>query len=126
MNILTKYIMIFSLLISLSVSSVEADANQYGSPYDDTIPVKPISFIFENAGANGKVFSFQGVVTAQCKNDGCWFKLKDNTREVQIDLKPYDFKTPLGIAGKKVKVNGRVTAQGGNVKVDAISVIILE
>ena len=65
-------------------------------------------------------------MTAQCKGDGCWFMLKDSTHEVLVDLKPYDFRTPLGIVGTKVRLNGRVNTEDSNVKVDAISIIILE
>ena len=126
MTPLKKYIMLFSLFFLFPISFTEADTNQYGSVYDDTIPLKPISYIFVSEDINGKILSFQGIITAQCESDGCWFKLKDNTREVLIDLKPYDFRTPLGIVGRKIKLNGRVNTKDGKVKVDAISVIILE
>ena len=126
MTLIKKYIMIFSLFLLFPISLTEANNNQYGSVYDDTIPLKPISYIFESSDINGKILSFQGIITAQCKGDGCWFKLKDNTGEVLVDLKPYDFRTPLGIVGRKVKLNGRVDTKGGKVKVDAITVIILE
>lgn len=126
MTNIKKYIVILGLLIFFPISSLEANNNQYGSQYDDTIPLKPISFIFESEGIDGKIFSFQGVITAQCKDDGCWFKIKDNTREVLVDLKPFDFRTPLEIVGRKVKLNGRVNNKNGNINVDAISVIVLE
>jgi uncharacterized protein YdeI (BOF family) len=118
--------MIFSLFLLLPISFTEANTNQYGSVYDDTIPLKPISYLFESAGINGRILSFQGIITAQCKSDACWFKLKDNTGEVLVDLKPYDFRVPLGIVGRKVKLNGRVNTKNGKVKVDAFSVIVLE
>ena len=126
MTNIKKYIVILSLLVFSPMSSLEANANKYGSQYDDTIPLKPISFIFESADIDGKIFSFQGAITAQCDGDGCWFKLKDKTGEVLVDLKPYDFRTPLGIVGRKVKLNGRVNTKGGKVKVDAISIILLK
>ena len=118
--------MVFSLFLLFPISFTEANTNQYGSKFDDTIQLKPISYIFESADINGKIFSFQGIMTAQCKGDGCWFMLKDSTGEVLVDLKPYDFRTPLEIVGRKVKLNGRVYTKDGNVKVDAISIIILE
>ena len=126
MNLIKIYLVIFSLFLLIPISFSEANTDQYGSEYDDTIPVKPISYIFESADINGKTLSLQGIVSAQCEGDACWFKLKDNTGEVLVDLKPYDFRTPLGIAGKKVKLNGRVNTNDGKIKVDAISVIILE
>jgi len=118
--------MIFSLFLLFPIGFTEANTNQYGSKFDDTIPLKPISYIFESTDINGKIFSFQGVITAQCEGDGCWFKLHDNTHEVLVDLKPYDFRTPLGIVGRKVKLNGRVNTKDGSVQVNAISIIILE
>jgi len=126
MNLTKKYIIIFSLFLLLPISFTEANTNQYGSVYDDTIPLKPISYLFESAGINERILSFQGIITAQCKSDGCWFKLKDNTGEVLVDLKPYDFRITLGLVGRKVKLNGLVNTKGGKVKVDAISVIVLE
>ena len=126
MTLIKKYIMVFSLFLLFPISFTEANTNQYGSKFDDTIQLKPISYIFESADINGEIFTFQGIITAQCKSDGCWFNLKDNTREVLVDLKPYDFRTPLGIVGTKVRLNGRVNTEDSNVKVDAISIIILE
>ena len=126
MTLIKKYIMIFSLFLLFPISFSEANTNQYGSKFDDTIPLKQISYIFESADINGKIFSFQGIMTAQCEGDGCWFMLKDSTGEVLVDLKPYDFRTPLGIVGTKVKLNGRVNTEVSKVKVDAISIIILE
>ena len=126
MTLIKKYLMIFSLLLLFPISFSEAKTNQYGSEFDDTKLLKPISYIFESADINGKIFSFQGTMTAQCKGDGCWFMLKDSTGEVLVDLKPYDFRTPLGIVGTKVKLNGRVNTEDSNVKLDAISVVILE
>lgn len=126
MTLIKKYTMIFSLFLLFPINITEANNNIYGSVYDDTIPLKSISYIFETSDLNGKILSFQGLVTAQCKSDGCWFKIKDNTGEVLVDLKPYDFRTPLEIVGSKVKLNGRVNTKDGKVKVDAISLIILE
>ena len=126
MTPLKKYIIILSLFFLIPIGFSGANADQYGSKYDDTIPLKPISYIYESADINGKIFSFQGTITAQCQGDACWFKLKDDTSEVLVDLKPYDFRTPLGIVGKKVKLNGQVNTTDGKIKVDAISVMIVE
>ena len=126
MTKIKKYIVIVSLIVFFPVGSIDASTQQYGSQYDDSITLKPISFIFESADIDGKIFSFQGAISAQCKGDGCWFILKDNTGEVLVDLKPYDFRTPLGIVGSKAKLNGRVNTKDGKVKVDAISIILLK
>lgn len=126
MTLIKKYILVFSLFLLFPINFSEASTNQYGAKFDDTIPLKQISYILESEDINGKIFSFQGIISAQCKGDGCWFKLKDNTREVLVDLKPYDFRTPMGIVGRKVKLNGQVITEDGKVKVDAISIIILE
>jgi len=75
---------------------------------------------------DGKIFSFQGTITALCKNDGCWFKLKDNAHEILVDLKPFDFRTHKEIVGKKVKLNGKVNTQNGKTKIDAISVVEID
>ncbi len=46
MTLIKKYIMIFSLFLLFPISFTEANTKQYGSKYDDTIPLKPISYIF--------------------------------------------------------------------------------
>ena len=121
-----KYIKILSLIIFFPIYALGANTNEFGSPYDNTIPLKPISFIYDATDIDGQILSFQGVVTAQCKNDGCWLKIMDNTSEVLVDFKPYDFRPPLKIVGKKVKLNGRVNTKNDKAKVDAISVILLD
>jgi len=123
---LKKCIVILSLIIILPLGFIEANTNQYGATYDDTIPIRSISFILDAKGIHGKILSFKGEISAQCKGDGCWFKLKDGTGEILVDLKPYDFRTPLEIVGRKVKLNGKVNKNVGKIKVDAISVILLD
>lgn len=126
MTNIKKYLSIFCLIVLFPLGSIEANNHQYGAPYDDTLPLKPIGFIFESADIDGQMLAFQGEITAQCKSDGCWFKLKDNTSEVLVDLNPYNFRIPYEIVGRKVKLNGQVNTKNGKVKVDARSVIILE
>ena len=121
MNKMKRFIMVLSLFILFPISPIDAKSNQWGSQYDDTIPLKPISYIFESENIDGKILSFQGTITALCKNDGCWFKLKDNTHEILVDLKPFDFRTHNEIVGKKVKLNGKVNKKNGKTKIDAIS-----
>ncbi len=128
MNKFKKYILALGLFIIFPISFVEADNNQYGAPYDDSIPLKSINYIFDSADIDGKIFSFQGIITSQCKGDGCWFKLKDSSREIMVDLKPYDInpRPPLNIVGKRVKLNGKVNSKGSNVQIEAISIVVLE
>ncbi len=126
MNKMKRFIIILSLAILFPISSIDAKTNQYGSQYDATIPLKPISYIFESKNVDGKILSFQGTITALCKNDGCWFKLKDNTHEILVDLKPFDFRTHKEIVGKKVKLNGKVITKNGKIKIDAISVVDID
>ncbi len=126
MNKMKRFIIIFSLIILLPISSINAKTNQYGSQYDAAIPLKPISYIFESEDIDGKILSFQGTITALCKSDGCWFKLKDNVHEILVDLKPFDFRTHKEIVGKKVKLNGKVSTKNGKIKIDAISVVEID
>mgnify|MGYP002725669153 CR=1 FL=1 len=126
MDKMKRFIMIMSLIVLFPISSIDAKMNQHGSQYDDKIPLKPISYIFESENIDGKILSFQGTITALCKNDGCWFKLKDNTHEILVDLKPFDFRTHKKIVGKKVKINGKVNTKNGKTKIDAISVVEID
>lgn len=121
-----QFTLILWLFFLLPISSYSANSNQYGAAYDDTLPLKPISYVLESAEATEEIFSLKGEVSAQCQGDACWFMVKDDTGDVLVDLKPYDFRTPLGIVGKKVKLNGRAHTQEGKIQVNAISVIIIE
>ena len=121
---ITKLIMILTLVLLTPIGFVNANTNQYGSKYDEKLPLKSISYLFETADINRKVYSFQGVITSQCQGDACWFKLKDSTGEVLVDLKPYDFRVPLGLVGKNVKMNGRANTLGEGIQIDAISIIV--
>ncbi len=126
MTNIKRLTIILSLIVLFPTSSLGAGSNQYGAPYDDTTTLKPVSFIFESANVDGKVFAFQGVIANQCQGDGCWFNLKDDTGEVLVDLNPGNFKLPLGLSGKKVKVTGRVDTQNGKFRVNAISVVVFD
>ena len=126
MSLAKKCVMIFIIYLLFPIYLAGANTNQYGSVYDDSIPVKPIGYLFGNEDINGEKLSIQGTIISQCKGDGCWFILKDKTGEVLVDLKPYDIRTPLGIEGSKVKLNGRVSTENEKVRVDAISIVILE
>lgn len=120
-----RYIVLLSLLVFFPITALEASHHQYGGQFDDSIPSKPIRFIVESLNLDGQVFTLEGVVSAVCKSDGCWFNLKDDAGEVMVDLNPYNFRLPNDILGKKVKLNGRVNTKGGKLKVDAISVLVL-
>jgi uncharacterized protein YdeI (BOF family) len=121
-----QFTLILWLVFLFPISSYSKNSNQYGATYDYTLPVKPVSYVLELTNVTEKIFSLRGVVSAQCQGDACWFMIKDDTGEVLVDLKPYDFRTPLGIVGKKVKLNGQAYFQEGKIQVNAISVIIIE
>lgn len=110
------------LWIFIIFTNFSAMADQYGETYDEQLPSKKINTILNDPGAIGKKYSFQGTVSAQCKADGCWFKLRDDTGEILVDLKPYNFRLPPDIVGKKVKLNGIVNSSKNGLKVDAVSV----
>ncbi len=124
MSLTMKWIIIFSLVFLTPIGFAHANTNQYGSKYDDKLPLKPISYLYQTSNIDGEIFSFQGIITSQCQGDACWFKLKDDTGEVLVDLKPYDFRVPLGIVGKNVKLNGRANTLGAEIQIDAISIIV--
>jgi uncharacterized protein YdeI (BOF family) len=122
--IMVRIIVALFLISFLLISPFYAFAEQYGAPFDEKYPLKPISYIFKNKDSDGKIYTFEGEITAQCKNDGCWFKLRDDTGEVLIDLKPYNFRLPTNMEGKKVKLNGKIDRSKKNVKVEALSVLM--
>ena len=124
MFLVRKYIMMLCLILLLPISFAQANTDQYGSKFDDTMPLKPVSYVHKTDNVGGQILSLKGQISSQCQGDACWFVLKDDTGEVLIDLKPYDFRTPLGLVGKNVKLNGRVNTAGEKIQIDAISVIV--
>ena len=124
MTLARRCITVLWVVLLLPISFSVANAIQYGAKYDETLPLKTIGYVLETDNINGEILALKGLMSSQCQGDACWFVLKDNTGEVLVDLKPYDFRTPIGLVGKNVKLNGRVNTEGGKTQVDAISVIV--
>jgi uncharacterized protein YdeI (BOF family) len=121
---LQKQIVIVVSIMILIGLSINAYANVYGGQFDESISIDSVRSL--NSEKNGQTVTLEGVISAICKGDGCWLNLKDDTGEVMVDLKPYDFRIPKGSSGKKARIQGKVKASDQRVSVDAISIKILE
>lgn len=124
MHILRKLsLLVVSMLILLGLP-LNAFANVYGGPFDESVTTSNVSSL--SPDKNGQTVTLEGVISALCKGDGCWLNLKDDTGEVMVDLKPYNFRIPKDSSGKKARIQGQVKAGEQRLSVDAISIQILE
>ena len=112
-----------SMLLSLCWA-VSASADVYGSPFDESIAISKVGSL--STEMSGQTITLEGSITSLCKGNGCWLNLKDDTGEVMVDLKPYDFRIPKDSLGRDAQVQGKVKVNNLGPSVDAISIKILE
>lgn len=124
MHKIQKQIVIAVSIMMLVGLSINAYANVYGGHFDESVTTSKVSSL--TSDKNGQTVTLEGVISALCKGDGCWLNLKDDTGEVMVDLKPYDFRIPKDSSGKKAQIQGKVKASDQRVSVDAISIKVLE
>ncbi len=117
------HILIISILILVGLA-IDASAKVYGGSFDNSAPTIKVGSITPDK--NGQTMIIEGVISAQCQGDGCWLALKDDTGEVMVDLKPYDFRIPQGSTGKKARIYGRIKIGARGALVEAISIQVLE
>lgn len=70
----------------------------------------------------GQTIVIQGEVTQQCPAAGCWFRLKDPTGEVFVDLNSTDIRVRQDRVGDRAQLTGKVLKRGGELQVEAKTV----
>lgn len=60
-------------------------------------------------GSDKKEVKVKGVVSQVCTAEGCWLKLKTESKDIMVKMKDHKFLVPLAMNGKTIVVNG--TAQ---------------
>jgi len=67
----------------------------------------------------GQTVAIEGEIIQQCPASGCWFRMKDDTGEVFVDLAPAKLHLTEKREGQHAKVTGRVVKQGGQFRLEA-------
>ncbi len=116
-------LLVISILIIVGLS-INASAEVYGGPFDNSVATIKVDSITPDK--NGQAVILEGVISALCQGDGCWLSLKDDTGDVMVDLKPYDFRIPMDSTGKKARIYGEIQTGARGALVAAISIEILE
>lgn len=106
-----KLVLIVSLLAtSFAIAQPPKGEAKKGESFGDTF--KPDNVIeadkLESSleGNNKKSVNVRGVVTQVCTAEGCWLKMKTETKDIMVKMKDHKFLVPLAINGKTIIVNG--------------------
>ncbi|VAX42230.1 hypothetical protein MNBD_PLANCTO02-2115 [hydrothermal vent metagenome] len=78
---------------------------------------KPISSLTEKS--IDQTVAVQGEIVQQCPAVGCWLRLKDDTGELFVDLKPGDLALSEKRVGQQARITGRMVKEGGQLKLEA-------
>ncbi|HMQ02672.1 MAG TPA: DUF4920 domain-containing protein [Pyrinomonadaceae bacterium] len=127
-----KIIILFSLLLSASVSGVAQEMNSKGEPVhrstqnapvelkkgetitrgealaDGVKKVKVEKALAKPADLAEKTVEVQGVIVRSCKKEGCWMEMadKEGGKSVRVTFGDHAFFIPLNSAGMKVRAQG--------------------
>ena len=110
---MSKLLLVFTLLINFS--AIAANKNFGG---DITLTeMSDLKQVLANYDAVGeKDILVEGEVEKVCQMKGCWLTLKTDNEAMRVIFKDYGFSVPKDIAGKKVKLQGKVVRKGISVK----------
>jgi hypothetical protein len=101
---------VFPLMMMLSGCS-----ENYGESIDRSLPRITVIKALTDRTLMSKEINMEGSILAQCEMTGCWFFLQDETGRILVDLAPSHFTIPSK-TGKKVFVSGKLSEEGGSVK----------
>ncbi|MBN2482829.1 MAG: DUF4920 domain-containing protein [Candidatus Omnitrophica bacterium] len=112
MKQVTYLLALFTGIILIIGCTTNVSSESFGEPITEYTSV-PIRNILSNPGElSGKTVTVSGKIVRECPS-GCWFNLNDTTGEIYVDIKPSGFAIPQ-MVGKKVVVQGTVSARTGN------------
>lgn len=66
-----------------------------------------------------KTVTVRGEIVQQCPAIGCWIRVKDDTGELFVDLKPGSLELSEKRVGQQARVSGRLVKQGGQLQLEA-------
>lgn len=99
----------FALLAVLAVAPLtRAEAGRsFGKPLTGLTPT-PLGDVLARP-ADGARVCLEGTVSVVCRNKGCWLELKQAGKSVHVTFEGYSFFVPAELAGKTVRLEGRVS-----------------
>ncbi|HID76879.1 MAG TPA: hypothetical protein EYP56_12895, partial [Planctomycetaceae bacterium] len=77
-----------------------------GEPLDEPLPQQTVGSHTDDLV--GTTLAVEGEIVQQCPAAGCWFRVKDKTGELFVDLKPAGLRLTESRVGQRVQVTGRV------------------
>lgn len=83
---------------------------------------EPRTILSVKAGDTPPQVIVQGVMIEKCPVAGCWFRLRDNTGTIKVDTKLAGFVVVDLPLETKMTVEGKVTADGSEVMIEATGV----
>jgi len=70
----------------------------------------------------GKTVAVEGEVVQQCPAAGCWFRVRDGSGELFVDLNPAGLRLKQKRVGQRVRVTGRLAKIGNQYLLEATAV----
>ncbi len=67
----------------------------------------------------GETVAVRGEVVQQCPAVGCWIRLRDETGELFVDLKPGSLELSEKRVGQQARISGRLVKQAGELQLEA-------
>jgi len=83
---------------------------------------QPQPILSLKTGDADREVAITGVMVEKCPVAGCWFRLRDNTGTIKVDTKSAGFVVVNVPLQSKLKVGGRIVAEGGEVALEATGV----
>lgn len=104
---MSKFNLTALLILSCTlIFSASTFANQYGDELtlEQSITIEQ-AVIATNSG-NEDTLLIEGTVTSVCQVKGCWMGFANETGDVRVTFKDYEFFVPFSIVGKTALVEG--------------------
>lgn len=98
-------------------SSTGQPVTTLGRPPHEDVPQRAAGSLTDDLV--GKSLAVEGEIVQQCPSTGCWFRVKDETGELFIDLNPAGLRLKNKRVGEQARVTGRVAKVGKQFRLEA-------
>ena len=89
--------------------AVTDDAEIFGSPLDESLPVVSLGELARHEDPDGLgEFRLTTRVSQVCQKKGCFFIAQQGTTTMRVSFVDYSFFVPTDISGKRVTLSGRL------------------
>ncbi|MBI1900455.1 MAG: hypothetical protein HYS13_04975 [Planctomycetia bacterium] len=110
--------------ITLGVIGCDSESRSSGQPAmtlgqlsDEDVPQAAAGSLTDDLV--GKTLTVDGEIVQQCPSVGCWFRLKDGTGELFVDLNPAGLRLKDKRVGQQARVTGRLAKIGKQFRLEA-------